>query len=410
MKHLSALSAIAILALCLVACGEDDPKETPLNNNVDSNSDNNNQTTGTNNNTGATNNSTASTNNSTAGTNNGSTGTNNSTAGTNNNTGGNVCEPNPDYYTAGADDSWDACISDDGEYHRVLENISSASRVAAFEEIADLLWRNSDLGADDFLNAREIYQAEEGLDSRVSRREDEHYPPVSDGMGGTLRCRDEGVPAMDPDRCVGPAQIKPLLLDAFNEGFMGNEPLVQAARIEAGLLWFLYVSTHKEANTCASAAKDCDSTYAYYTGDFDRDGGIGLSGYYRASVPEAHEAVWDGILALRCWRDLDPATLEEEATDLDTQAKAIAQLDEGLLYGFVRLVTQRARGLADKNGADLDAEWAFLQITGGVLDRELSLRDETLAAALRTTLEAGTPDPEGLAAHLEGLEDAFACP
>ena len=50
------------------------------------------------------------------------------------------CAPLATDYAPGADDTWDACVSDDGEYHRVQESISSIARVGAFEAIADLLF------------------------------------------------------------------------------------------------------------------------------------------------------------------------------------------------------------------------------------------------------------------------------
>ncbi|MEM1347887.1 MAG: hypothetical protein AAGI01_04965, partial [Myxococcota bacterium] len=253
------------------------------------------------------------------------------------------CASDMSYYMSGNTgmDGWDACISDASStvYARFNETISSGGRVGGYEQIADKLWRvDGAPSSDDFLDARQIYATDEGLDSRVQRREDEHFPPVSDGMGGTLRCRDEGVPAMDPNRCVGPAKILPVLNDAFMKGATGADPLVHAARVDAALTWFLYVSTHKEVITCTNVKKDCDSSYAYYSGDRPRGEGIGLAKLYRDMVPEAHDAVWEGILALRCWRDLDDG---DEAMDLALRDQAAAQLDRGLLFGLARVVGAR---------------------------------------------------------------------
>jgi hypothetical protein len=262
-----------------------------------------------------------------------------------------------------------------------------------------LLWRNGTPNAAAFVAARDVYATGEGLDSRVQRREDEHYPPVTDpNTGETLRCRDEGVPAMDPERCAGPALILPILNAAFQAGIEGGDAEIQAARIKAALLWFLYVSTHKEASTCATASKDCDSAYAYYTGGEDRAGGLGLSGVVRSSAPETHDRVWDGILALRCWRDLDDG---EEATDLTMRDRAVAQLDTALLHGVSRLVADRYQ---DWTQSRSEADAVFVEILGGVLDRAAREIDPTMADQLAESIASGEGD---VSATLTSL---FPCP
>ena len=101
---------------------------------------------------------------------------------------------------------------------------------------------------------------------------------------------------MFPDYCVGPARIQPVILGALQQGAMGvGDPLVNAARVEAGLLWFFYVSQYKESYTCTTKAKDCDSAYAYYTGGEPARGGIGLAGRVAEADPAAHDRAWDGL-------------------------------------------------------------------------------------------------------------------
>ncbi len=317
-----------------------------------------------------------------------------------------VCEPLASDYTPGADDEWDACVSDDNEYHRIEESISSIGRIAGFEQIADLLWRNDGMTTDDFISARDVYATGEGLDSRVQRREDEHYAPVTDpDSGDTLRCRDEGVPAMDPDRCVGPALILPILNDAFQQGILGNDLEVNAARVEAALLWFMYVSTHKEATTCAVAAKDCDSSYAYYTGAEPREGGLGLSGYIRDIVPNTHDRVWDAILGVRCWRDIDNA---EEAEDLATRDLAVGQLDTALMHGVAQIVVDRLQDWATADGAAKAADAAFLSILGPVLNREAGERDATNAAILAAAWD--DLDSADVDEVITAMDAVFPCP
>jgi hypothetical protein len=317
-----------------------------------------------------------------------------------------ACAPLETDYVAGADDMWGACISDNGEWNRFQETISTAGRLAAFEQIADLLWRGDAPSGEDFLSARELYAVDQGLDSRVTRREDEHLPPVSDGMGGTLSCRDEGVPAMDPARCVGPAQMAPLLNDAFREGALGNDPALNAAQIEATLLWFLYLSTHKEAVTCTQVTNDCDSSYAYYTGDQPREGGLGLAAYLRAVAPDTHDRVWDGLLAVRCWRDLDNG---EEATDLALRDRAVGQLDRALLHGVARVVLARVLQMELNQGAAKEADWRFIQILGAALDREAGVRDPDAAAVLAAQWAKEDPAQVDPGAIIAALLNTFQC-
>jgi len=211
---------------------------------------------------------------------------------------------------------------------------------------------------------------------------------------------------MDPDRCVGPAKILPILNDAFLDGGSGNAPEVNAARIEAALLWFLYVSTHKEATTCTVKAKDCDSSYAYYTGDFPREDGIGLAGVYRSLDPEAHDRVWDGVLAVRCWRDLDSA---ETATDLETRDRAIVQLDTALLHGFAAILQDRLDRFSVATDSDRDAAWAFLEVAGPVLNRAAVANDAGAAAILEEAWSGG-PDTLDVDAASDALDTTFPCP
>jgi hypothetical protein len=316
-----------------------------------------------------------------------------------------VCEPLPtDFGQPGA---WSACVSDGGTYVQIEENVSTIARIGAFERIAERLWRRDGVPTpDDFLLSRDDYTIDEGLASRVARREDEHLPPVRDGSGAVLRCRDEGVPALDPERCVGPAQMVPLLTDAFQRGIQGDRPLVQAARIEAGLLWFLYLSTHKEAVTCAVQRRDCDSAWAYYNGGTQRGDGLGLAGYLRRLSPWSHERTFDGLLAMRCWRDLDNG---EEATDRERMMRAIDQLDVALLHGVARIVADRASTLPLRTGEPREATWAFVQILGGALVRGVTELDGPRGQEL-AGLVAGPASDSAARRIAEIAIGGFVCP
>ncbi|MCA9679693.1 MAG: hypothetical protein H6708_34020 [Kofleriaceae bacterium] len=290
-----------------------------------------------------------------------------------------------------AGDPWPACISDDNAYHPFNASISSIARVAAFEDMATLLFTGSPPSPQDFLDARALYLQASGLESRVSRREDEHYPPVTDGGGNVVACQNltPTEVAANPERCVGPAVLAPIINDAFTVGQDGASTDLQrriaAAQIEGALLWFFYVSNHKEATTCTTAAGDCDSSFAYYTGGDARDAGKGLARYVRALDVDTHDRIWDGILAVRCWRDLDNPT--GVATDLTTRDLAIAQQDRASLRGVAQIVRDRTQTLAGLAAGDArTALWEMIRTLGAALDREATARDAATAALLRTEL------------------------
>lgn len=316
------------------------------------------------------------------------------------------CTPLDTDYAPGADDMWAACVSDDGEYHRIQEDISSVARIAAFEELAALLFDPArDPSPDDFLEGRLIYQRDEGLDSRVVRRYDPHFE-VPDGTDCTL----DGVPAMFPDYCVGPAVLAPMILDAFAAGIEGGGgalPRVQAARVEAGLLWFLYVSTAKESLTCTTTPKDCDSAYAYYTGGEPARGGLGLAARVEAVDPAAHDRAWDGLLALRCWRDLDPDPM---ATDLALRDRARAQYDRAVLDGVAAIVRDRLVQACEATDAELLYHWELARTLGRALDREATARDPDAAATLRAAFASDAPSDADAAAAVDAIDAVFDCP
>ena len=318
------------------------------------------------------------------------------------------CEPlATDYQPRTGTDDWPACISDDNTYHSIGASISTVARIAAFEQIADLLWRRATPpGPADFTNARVSYTETNGLDSRVQRREDLHVPavPAADGA-----CTDAGVPDLYPDRCVGPARILPILNQAFADGTAGTDPLVNAARIEAALLWFLYLSPYKESNTCTDTPADCDSAWAYYTGGEDRSAGLGLASYVSDLDAATHDRVWDGLLAIRCWKNLDNET--GVSTDTATRDRARAQMDCALIRGVALIVRDR---LDDLRAATTDeerrAKLEFVKILGGVLDREAEARDPANAAILRGELGRSDPATVDIDAAQEAIDLLFPCP
>lgn len=309
-----------------------------------------------------------------------------------------------DYKPNNQDDGWPPCISDDGFYHPFDPNISSIARVEAFEKIAQLLFKTTPPTPQEFNEARIAYAQDQGLESRVSRREDEHYPPAN------KKCQDmtEEELQQNKDRCVGPAQIRPLLNQAFKEGYEGKDPILNAMKIEAGLLWFLYLSVYKEAVTCATTKVDCDSHYAYYTGGETHDKGKGLSRYVLSLSKNTHERIWDGILAVRCWRDLDNGDI---ASDKETQQKALVQLDRALLRGMALIVMNRIEDLKQETCDEMrSAYWEGVRILGKVLLREANQRDKTKAKEIEEEISKERHQEANLSKLSDALQTTFPCP
>ncbi len=314
------------------------------------------------------------------------------------------CTPAATDYTPGADDGWDPCLSDDGRYHQVEPTISSIARVMAFEEIAALLFTpDADPSPDTFLMARTIYQEDEGLDSRVVRRYDPHFE-VPEGTDCTM----DGVPEANPGYCTGPARLQPILLDALTAGFEGTDPRANAGRVEAALLWFFAISTHKESLTCTTKAKDCDSSYAYYSGGGAARCGIGLARYVAEVDPHAHDRAWDGILAVRCWRDLDSA---EVASDLDMRDRARDQYDRAVQDGLAAVLADRLGRLRAASGDAQRYWWAFAQVLAVPVGEEMERRGSTTeAAALEAAVDVTDPAEVDVDAALAAIDAVYDCP
>lgn len=330
-----------------------------------------------------------------------------------------ACSPSPNDYQPGADDSYPACVTDDGTYSLVDGTPSSIARVEAYEEVLSML--ADDTSVDGFTAARAKYAEDEGLESRLQRREDLHFPEIPQsewdpGVDGDKQCTVPTNVTAYPERCAGPALIAPVMNDAFAAGQTGEgEANVHVARIEAAGLWFLYLSVYKEANTCFTGkAKDCDSAWAYYTGGFDRAGGIGLAADIRDVSADAHAAIWDGFSAFRCIRDAYPADDTPAVADLDMDAQALlcsaqSQLTTALDFGLAQLVRSRLEGLKDLEGAEADAAWAGLEILGPVLDRAGNERDAVSYAALESFWSAGLPATAAIDAAVQSLDAVFTC-
>jgi len=312
------------------------------------------------------------------------------------------CAPAPDDW-APANGAYDPCISDDGRYVPIEPTISTVGRVRAFEDIAALLFDPAaDATPAGFSEARRIYQEDEGLDSRVVRRYDPHFA-VPTGTDCTMA----GVPEAFPDFCVGPAQLQPSALAALNAGIAGDSPRLNAGRLEGTLLWFLYVSTYKESVTCTTRPRDCDSSWAYYTGGEGARCGVGLSRYVAEADPHAHDRAWDGALALRCWRDLDPG---EVASDLALGDRARAQYDRATLHGVAAIVRGHLERAAATTGDEQAYHWGAATTLGRALDREMTQSSPSDADVLSVEIGRETATEADIDRAIGAINAVFTCP
>lgn len=307
-------------------------------------------------------------------------------------------EPLDDYYTPGADDEWPECISDNGKFTPIGESISASARTLVIEEIGALLFdADRDASPDAFLEARMLYDEDEGIGSRVARRYDPHY-----AIEGDVDCTVEADIAANPDYCVGPAKILPILLRAFKNGYEGVEPRFHAGRIEGALLWFSAASEYKETLSCSDGdIKDCDSAYGYY----DAAGkAAGLGGYIKAVDPEAHDAATLGALAVRCWRDVDQ---DLPAKNITLREQARTQFDRAVIKGSVSLLLSRIDAAVAAKGDAQKFHWGFVTAFLGAIQSQTFRSDgaETIISAARVAASPADIDSAKLKAALQGIVD-----
>lgn len=308
--------------------------------------------------------------------------------------------------------AWPACISDDGLYYPFSSGtIGGVTRADQYRRIIELLFDPTrDPSVADFLAARMLYvntaDPNAGIAIRLGRRADFHY--VSAVPAGT-DCTAPGIAAMYPAFCVGAASLEPLINTAFTAGSTAgtSDTRIEAAKVEAGLLWFAYVSPMSETRGCTTTKSNCDSAYAYYTGGAAPRGGIGLAAYVLAAHPLAHDRAWDAVLGMRCWRDLDSA---DTATNLALRDRAIAQLDRAMLDGVAAVVRARALRVAETTGSERAAHWAFVRTLGVLLDRAVRAEDAGAADALATEVAKTDATTVDVATITAALDSVFVCP
>lgn len=305
--------------------------------------------------------------------------------------------------TNSSSDTWPACISDSNVFTPINPNISTVARVTAFEDIAVALWRDGKRPTpDDFVNARVQYAVDQGLDSRVQRREDVHY------AAAPMPCSTAGIPEQYPDRCAGPTKLLPILNDAFAKGAMGEQPLVHAARVEAALTWFLYLSALSEVMSCTQRPQDCDSCWAYYAGGAPRGMPLGLGKRVRELGRETHDRAYDATLAVRCWRNVDNES--GVAMDLARRDLAREQLDRALLRGVALVVRQAATEIPCSTGDVQAARFTFVTTLLPFFERPARERNAAQADVLAREAMRASAGEVDVAALTAALDALFPCP
>jgi hypothetical protein len=364
--------------------------------------------------------------------------------------------------------TWPACRSDSNRFQPFTSNeINSAQRVHNFEllnanpdPIRDasgavvaaahplpLFDATRDPAASEFAAAAAYYASAgvmTGLVERFSRRPDEHFPQPAGAVNNAATgeyddrwCGAEANWMSARDYCVGPAALRPVMVAALTAGSMGGNGAptrVHAARMEAALLYLFYASVYKESLSCLQDVEDCDSSWAYYSAGLGRDAAAqeGLARYVVAAEPETHHRIWDALLAVHCWRELDGGLLSMPpvATNRAMRERARDQLDRALNRGMVVIVTARLRALAAALG-DADAtrrlaapaHRAFLGVVGPLFARALETWVPTkypaAVAAAGATAVAGTIaalragdalDAAGATLAASTLDAVFDCP
>ena len=311
-------------------------------------------------------------------------------------------------FNASTNDTWPACISDKGTFVLIGASApASDSRSVAFDSIATKLWRRATPPmAADFTSARDDYSIMQGIGSRVARRQDVHYPELPGD--DKFACSDPTTAAMNPDRCYAPARLKPILDDAFAMGQAGTKPQVQAARIEAALLWFFYLSVSSEIWTCSfDDIEDCDAAWGYYGGARDRSQPIGLGAYIKALDQATYDRGYDAILAIRCWRDLDSAMPSVCKSFYD---RTQAQMDKPLTRGMALILRDRLGKLSTLTGEAQEAALTFINLMGGFLDRAARSVDPARADALKAQTQATMAANVNVTAAQAAIDALFPCP
>lgn len=313
-----------------------------------------------------------------------------------------------------ADDMWPTCANDGGGY-TPFEQPGSAARTDAWEMIRSIFAGGT--APEDFTAAREQYSLDEGIESRVLRREDVHYPNIDEADQDPMvdfdkQCSIESNVEKYADRCAGPSKIAPIINEAFAAGQAGEgDPAIHVARIDAAIAWFMYLSVIKEATfSCPPSGYggDCDAAWGYYNGANDRTNPTGYGADVLALSSQTNERIFDGLSAMRCWRDTYPPDMDADTTD-PFYGYGRDQLDRANNQGAAvilrdRLVQQLACG------DDATANWEWIKVYGRGLEKPAQDIDPANASKLMDLLGTDAPTPEQILDGISALDALFPCP
>jgi hypothetical protein len=219
---------------------------------------------------------------------------------------------------------------------------------------------------------------------------------------------DPSVAMSSPDRCAGPARLKPIIDEAFVQGTAGNEPRAQAARIEAALLFFMHLSMLSEVWTCSfDSLTDCDAAMGYYSAEPVPSTTSGASALVARLTPATHLAIYDALLGVRCWRDTD-RQLPVSRTDL--YQRAAGQLRRASSRGLAGILRERVRRLSCAQGEERDAARAFVSTLGELFHRQLRAANAAAADEVRAFTQAPSSDDAAITRAVAALDRIFPCP
>ena len=135
----------------------------------------------------------------------------------------------------------------------------------------------------------------------------------------------------------------------------------------------------------------------------------------------AHERIWDGLLAARCWRDLAKddmgayPLLEMTTPELqDLFEVGWEQVDQALHRGYAVVIRDQAESFLQSLCGDGDAyqpaAWAYLQLSLGALVREASERDAAKGKIIADVAASASPTAQDIADAIGAIDALFPCP
>jgi hypothetical protein len=229
-------------------------------------------------------------------------------------------------------------------------------------------------------------------------------------MGTPTSCLDEKIAAQYPARCVGSSVLVPEIQKNLSAVF-GAPILDEASALSGYLLCAGYLAIRFEAWACSQGlGSACDGSWAFYNVASPRRTWAGFAGF-TTEFPGGQttdDRIFDGLLALQCWRDVDRAVPPARS---DLLGAAMRQLDFGLQHALAANVhidlTASACQNSQSEGLPLSTA---LNAMAMCLVPAAKERDAALGRQLEQMLSAASTsgvDPVALGNLLDAL---FPCP